>query len=266
MSDFAMRRTMMVDTQVRPNDVTKFPVIEAMLAVPMEDFVPASRRAVAYTGENLDLGGGRVLLEPRTLGKMIDMLDLQPDDLVLDLGCGYGYSAAVLARLVQTVVAIEENAEMAAESERRLSEAGVFNVAVLNAPLAQGAPRQAPYDAILINGGVEEVPPAKRHRRIGAHRQRDAGVHHLMPRHADRVGGVGVEGAGMAQEPAQRHLATDRVERRGGQRRRRHVDRPVPRAIHPHPADQLGQLIILRIGIGRARRQPQRLHRTYHRG
>ncbi|GHG26938.1 MULTISPECIES: protein-L-isoaspartate O-methyltransferase family protein [Paracoccus] len=160
MSDFAMRRTMMVDTQVRPNDVTKFPVIEAMLAVPMEDFVPASRRAVAYTGENLDLGGGRVLLEPRTLGKMIDMLDLQPDDLVLDLGCGYGYSAAVLARLVQTVVAIEENAEMAAESERRLSEAGVFNVAVLNAPLAQGAPRQAPYDAILINGGVEEVPPA----------------------------------------------------------------------------------------------------------
>ena len=74
MSDFAARRTTMVDTQVRPSDVTKFPVIEAMLAVPMEDFVPPSRRAVAYSGENLDLGEGRVLLEPRTLGKMIDML------------------------------------------------------------------------------------------------------------------------------------------------------------------------------------------------
>lgn len=160
MSDFATRRTMMVDTQVRPNDVTKFPVIEAMLAVPMEDFVPASRRAVAYSGENLDLGHGRVLLEPRTLGKMIDMLDLQPGDLVLDLACGYGYSAAVVARMVQAVVAIEEEPGMAAEAERRLSEAGVFNVAVLNAPLSQGAAKQGPYDAILIGGGVEEVPEA----------------------------------------------------------------------------------------------------------
>lgn len=158
MSDFATRRTMMVDTQVRPNDVTKFPVIEAMLAVPMEDFVPASRRAVAYCGENLDLGHGRVLLEPRTLGKMIDMLDLQPGDLVLDLACGYGYSSAVVARMVQAVVAIEEQPDMAAEAERRLNEAGAFNVAVLNAPLAQGAARQGPYDAILVGGGVEQVP------------------------------------------------------------------------------------------------------------
>lgn len=161
MSDFAMRRTMMVDTQVRTNDVTRFPVIEAMLDVPMEDFVPVSRRAVAYCGENLDLGGGRVLLEPRTLGKMIDMLDLQPGEIVLDLGCGYGYSAAVIARLVEAVVAIEEDAAMAAEAERRLNEAGVFNVAVLNAPLAVGAPEQGPYDAILISGGgVEQVPEA----------------------------------------------------------------------------------------------------------
>jgi len=160
MSDFAARRTMMVDTQVRPNDVTKFPVIEAMLAVPMEDFVPSSRRAVAYSGENLDLGQGRVLLEPRTLGKMIDLLDLQPENLVLDLGCGYGYSAAVIARMVQAVVAIEDDDEMAVEAERRLSEAGVFNVAVLKAPLTEGAPKQGPYDAILIGGGVEEVPAA----------------------------------------------------------------------------------------------------------
>lgn len=160
MTDFAARRTTMVDTQVRPNDVTRFPVIEAMLAVPMEHYLPASLRAVAYSGDNLDLGGGRVLLEPRTLGKMVDMLDPQPGDLVLDLGCGYGYSSAVLARMVQAVVAIEDDPDRAAEAERRLSDEGVFNVAVLNAPLAQGAPGQGPYDAILVNGGVEQVPAA----------------------------------------------------------------------------------------------------------
>ncbi|MGR3417796.1 protein-L-isoaspartate O-methyltransferase family protein [Paracoccus sp. (in: a-proteobacteria)] len=160
MTDFAARRTMMVDTQVRPNDVTKFPVIEAMLAVPREEFVPAGRRAVAYSGENLDIGRGRVLLEPRTLAKMVDALDIQPDDLILDLGCGYGYSAAVMARMAEAVVAIEDDADMAAEAERRLADADVFNVAVLEGPLSEGAARQGPYDAILIEGAVQQVPAA----------------------------------------------------------------------------------------------------------
>ncbi|MDP5305918.1 protein-L-isoaspartate O-methyltransferase family protein [Paracoccus spongiarum] len=158
MTDFAARRIMMVDTQVRPNDVTKFPIIEAMLTIPREDFVPPARRAVAYSGENLDIGSGRVLLEPRTLAKMIDALDVQPDDLVLDLACGYGYSSAVLSRLAEAVVAIEEDADLAGEAERRLGEAGLFNVAVLQGALAEGAPKQGPYDAILIGGGVEAVP------------------------------------------------------------------------------------------------------------
>lgn len=160
MTDFAARRTMMVDTQVRPNDVTKFPVIEAMLAIPREEFVPASRRAVAYSGENLAIGEGRVMLEPRTLAKMVDGLDIQPGDLVLDLACGYGYSAAVIARMAEAVVAIEDDAEMAAEAEKRLADADVFNVAVLHGPLTEGNARQGPYDAILIEGAVEEVPPA----------------------------------------------------------------------------------------------------------
>jgi protein-L-isoaspartate(D-aspartate) O-methyltransferase len=158
MSDFSARRTMMVDTQVRPSDVTKFPVIEAMLAIPREEFVPAARRAVAYTGENLDIGNGRVMFEPRTLAKMVDALDIQRTDLVLDLACGYGYSSAVIARLAEAVVAIEDDAEMVAEAEKRLADANVFNVAVLQADLAAGAPKQGPYDAILIGGGVEEVP------------------------------------------------------------------------------------------------------------
>ncbi|WP_378946176.1 protein-L-isoaspartate O-methyltransferase [Paracoccus sp. R86501] len=160
MSDFAARRTMMVDTQVRPSDVTKFPVIDAMLDIPREEFVPASRRAVAYSGENLDIGNGRVLLEPRTLAKMVDALDIQPNELVLNLGCGYGYSAAVVSRMAEAVVAIEDSEELAAEAEARLSAAGMHNVAVLRADLTEGAPKQGPYDVILIEGAVEEVPPA----------------------------------------------------------------------------------------------------------
>lgn len=158
MTDFAERRTMMVDTQVRPNDVTKFPLIEAMLAIPREEFVPASLRAVAYSGENLHLGDRRIMLEPRTLAKMIDALDITPGDLVLDLACGYGYSSAVMARMAEAVVAIEDDETMAAEAERRLSEAGVYNVAVLAGSLVEGAAKQGPYDAVLINGGVEDVP------------------------------------------------------------------------------------------------------------
>lgn len=160
MTDFAARRTMMVDTQVRPSDVTKLPVIEAMLAVPREDFVPAALRQVAYSGENLDIGHGRTLLEPRTLAKLLDMLDIQPSELVLDLGCGLGYSAAVIARMAEAVVAIESEADLAAEAERRLSEGGIFNAAVLTAPLTEGAPKQGPYDVILIEGAVQEVPEA----------------------------------------------------------------------------------------------------------
>lgn len=160
MTDFAQRRTMMVDTQVRPNEVTSYPVIEAMLNVPREQFVPESRRDVAYAGNNIDLAPGRVLLEPRTLGKMMDVLDLQNGDLVLDVGCGYGYSAAVMARIAEAVVALEEDAAMAAEAESRLAAQDVFNVAVVQGALAEGCASQAPYDAILIEGAVEQVPEA----------------------------------------------------------------------------------------------------------
>lgn len=160
MTDFAQRRTMMVDTQVRPNEVTSYPVIEAMLNVPREQFVPDSRRDVAYAGENIDLAPGRVLLEPRTLGKMIDILDLQNSDLVLDVGGGLGYSAALMARIVEAVVTVEEDPDMAAEAESRLAAQDVFNVAVFKGPLGEGCASQGPYDAILVEGAVEDIPEA----------------------------------------------------------------------------------------------------------
>ena len=160
MTDFARRRTMMVDTQIRPSDVTKFPIIQAMLTVERENFVPAGQREAAYVGESLDVGAGRVVLEPRTLAKMLDALDVQPDELVLDIGTGFGYTAAVLSRLAEAVVAIEEEASWAKEAEGGLAEAGGDNVAVVEASLESGAPQHGPYDVILIEGGVEDVPAA----------------------------------------------------------------------------------------------------------
>lgn len=160
MSEFASRRMMMVDTQVRPSDVTKFPIIEAMLRIPREVYVPDSQREVAYVGEHLELGGNRVILDPRTLAKTLDALDVQPGDLVLDLGPALGYSAAILARLAQTVVAVEEDAAMAAEAQRVLSQEGVDNAVVVQGPLAAGAPKHGPYDVIMIEGGAETVPAA----------------------------------------------------------------------------------------------------------
>lgn len=160
MTDFAARRTIMVDTQIRPSDVTKFPIIDAMLRVPRDLFVPRALREAAYVGENLDLGDGRVLLEPRTLAKMLDGLNILGDELVLDVGSTYGYSAAVIARMAEAVVAVEEDAEMAAEAQKLLVENAADNVIMHEGPLVAGAAEHGPYDVIIIEGAVETLPVA----------------------------------------------------------------------------------------------------------
>ena len=160
MTDFATRRTMMVDTQVRPSDVTKFPIIDAMLTIPRENFVPAAQREAAYMGENLDLGGGRILLEPRTLAKMLDALDVSNDELVLDVGAAMGYSSAVIAHMAEAVVAVEEDEALVAEAQEALTEAGADNVILHVGPLAEGAAQHGPYDVVLIQGGVNALPKA----------------------------------------------------------------------------------------------------------
>jgi protein-L-isoaspartate(D-aspartate) O-methyltransferase len=159
MSEFATRRVMMVDTQVRPSDVTKFPIIDALLSVPRETYVPDDKREAAYVGENLTIGPDRVVLEARTLAKLLDALDIQPGELVLDIGCGLGYSAAVIARLAETVVAVEEDEGLAADAQRLLAEEGVDNAIVVAGPLTEGSAQCAPYDVITLQGGIEEVPP-----------------------------------------------------------------------------------------------------------
>lgn len=156
MSDFQSRRITMVDTQVRPQDVTKFPIIAAMLAVPREDFVPQAAREAAYVGGNIPLGPRRVVLEARSLAKLLDALDIVPQEKVLCLGAGYGYGAAVLAEMGAQVVAVEEDAAMAAAAANRLQG----HAKVVQADLSKGAPSDGPYDVILLEGGAESFPAA----------------------------------------------------------------------------------------------------------
>jgi protein-L-isoaspartate(D-aspartate) O-methyltransferase len=160
MTDFASRRTTMVDTQVRPSDVTKFPIIDAMLDVAKETYLPSELREAAYVGENIELPGGRVVLEPRNFAKLLDALDVQKTDLILDIGCCLGYSTAVLAHLGDTVVAVEEDEDMAQQAQTTLSEQGIDNAAVLNQSMAGGAAKHGPYDVIMLQGAVAELPAA----------------------------------------------------------------------------------------------------------
>ena len=160
MSDLAAARVMMVDRQVRPSDVTSFPVIEAMLHTPRERFAPASAVQVAYMDAPIAIGGGREMLEPRAFAKMIDAAGVGPDDLVLDLAPGYGYSTAVLSRMAAAVIAIEPDEDMARAAEAALEAEEIDNAMLRAGDAATGDPDHGPFDAIFVNGAVETVPEA----------------------------------------------------------------------------------------------------------
>ena len=159
MNDFTTLREVMVDTQIRPSDVTKFPILEAMLTIPREHFVPLDKRSVAYIGESVSLGADRVVMDPRTLAKLLDALDITQSELVLDIGSGLGYSSALLSRLAEAVVAIEDDETRVADSEEALQDMGLDNVFLLQGALNEGAAKHGPYDVIIIQGAVEHIPP-----------------------------------------------------------------------------------------------------------
>lgn len=164
--DFATLRTKMIDSQLKTEGVTDPAVLAAFAGVPREQFVPARLKALAYLDNDLLLkpgegtSGGRYLMEPAPLARLIQAAEINPDDTVMVVGAGLGYTAAVVARMARGVAAVESDPALAAEAIRSLKAAGVGNAAVVTGPLAAGYAKGAPYDVILIDGAVEMVPAA----------------------------------------------------------------------------------------------------------
>jgi protein-L-isoaspartate(D-aspartate) O-methyltransferase len=166
MADFAAARRMMVDGQIRTNDVTDQRVLAAFLDTPRELFVPRAKRALSYLDldipvtESQDGKPARRMLKPMTLAKLIHAAAVAGPARVLDVGCGSGYSSAILGQLAATVIAIEADASLAAVAKAALADAGIRNVEVVTGPLASGHAAKAPYDVIVLEGAVEVVPQA----------------------------------------------------------------------------------------------------------
>lgn len=155
--DFARARTAMVDSQVRPNAVTDFDIIRIMGSVPRENFVPADLRELSYLDQHLPLSDGRRMLSPMRLAQLIQLADIKSSDIVLDVACGTGYAAAVIAGLAGSVVAIDDQDELVEAATDALADLDIGNVAVLSADLTQGVAKEAPFDVIFIEGVVETM-------------------------------------------------------------------------------------------------------------
>jgi protein-L-isoaspartate(D-aspartate) O-methyltransferase len=164
MTDSIEQRLNMVESQVRPSDVTDRRIIRAMLEVPREAFVPEGLRALAYMDEGVPVEQRpagmppRTLLAPRTFAKLVQLAEIDADAVVLDVGCATGYSTAVLARLARAVVALEADAALAGLARATLRRLEVDNALLIEGPLAAGVPSHAPFDAILLEGAVPRVP------------------------------------------------------------------------------------------------------------
>lgn len=158
MTDFAAARLNMVESQIRTNKVTDPRIVEAFESVPRELFVDEAKRGFAYIDEDLEVGAGRYLMEPMVLARLLQAAAPRPGDMALDIGCATGYSTAILARLVETVVAVEGDRALVETANRTLNDLDVDNAVVVEAPLTAGYQKQAPYDVILFQGAVCEVP------------------------------------------------------------------------------------------------------------
>jgi len=156
--DFAAARLNMVESQLRTTKVVDRALLDAFLAVPRERFVPVALHESAYIDDDLPLGRGRALMEPMVFARLLQHAMVEPEDKVLDIGCASGYGAALLARLSNEVVAVEEDTALARQARARLAELGVLHTRIVEGPLAKGWAADAPYDVIVIEGGVGFVP------------------------------------------------------------------------------------------------------------
>lgn len=162
MADFEHARKTMVDNQLRTSAITDRRILTAMGEVPRERFVPEERQSLAYIDEPHAYAGplGRALPTAASFARLIQLAGLTEDDLVLDVGCAAGYSAAVLASLAGRVVALEVEPALAEAARANLAAIGTANVEVVTGALEAGAAKRGPYDAIVLEGAVATVPDA----------------------------------------------------------------------------------------------------------
>ncbi|MGD9480960.1 protein-L-isoaspartate O-methyltransferase family protein [Shinella sp. G-2] len=158
--DYKAARTKMVDNQIRTTDVTALEVLDAFLTVAREEFVPAAVKPLAYIDNDIQVSPGRYLMEPSPLAKLIQLAEIAPSDVVLEVGCATGYASAVLSLLGSSVVALESDADLAASATETLARLGYDNVAVVTGGLETGYAPEAPYDVVFVHGAVEFVPDA----------------------------------------------------------------------------------------------------------
>ena len=157
-SEFAQARKMMVDCQIRPTKVTDPRIIDAFGIVPRENFVSRHQRAIAYIDEDLPVTGGRCMMEPMVLARLIQALAVEADHNMLVIGCGTGYSAAILARIAGSVIAVETRGQLVEKAQETLVATGVDNAVAIKGRLTDGFAKEGPYNGILVEGAVETVP------------------------------------------------------------------------------------------------------------
>jgi protein-L-isoaspartate(D-aspartate) O-methyltransferase len=155
--DFFDARNRMVDSQIRPNRVVDPRILAAMREIPRERFLPPELRAFAYVDEDVALGNGRVLMEPMVIARLVQLAAPTAGERALVIAAGVGYGAALLSACGVRVIALEEDRGLAGFAERALSELAP-SVSLVHGPLATGWPSGAPFDLIVIEGAVQEIP------------------------------------------------------------------------------------------------------------
>ena len=156
--DFTVARRNMVDCQILPNRVDDERIIDALLETPREIFVPDHLAGIAYVDESIPLGNGRYVMEAMVIARLLQTASLKSEDVALTIGCGTGYSVAILAQIVETVVAVESDKGLAQKASHNLAAIGLNNVAIVEGKLVEGNSEQGPYDVIFFDGAVQTVP------------------------------------------------------------------------------------------------------------
>jgi protein-L-isoaspartate(D-aspartate) O-methyltransferase len=161
MSEYETARLAMVNSQIRPNDVTDHRIQDAMADIPRERFLPKSQSAKAYADIEAKVAEGRYMLTPRDLAKLIQAADIRRSDVVLDVACGRGYSTAVLSRMAETVVGLEQkDLGLAEKATDALNAIEADNAVIVEGDLSKGVPGQGPFNVIIVNGAVAEPAQA----------------------------------------------------------------------------------------------------------